>query len=68
MIRILVAGTSTVAICLGYIDFAANNRFYARRLGLCVEIDDTVHASVVGDGKAVHAQVFGFGNELRNAA
>ncbi len=68
MIWIPIAGTSTVAVCFSYIDFAANNRLYARGLGLCVEIDDTVHASMVRDRKAAHTQVFGFGNKVRNAA
>jgi len=57
-----------MAIGLGDIDFAANDWFYTCFLGSHIKIDDTIHGTVVSDSKAVHAQLFGPGNKLRDAA
>jgi 2,4-dienoyl-CoA reductase-like NADH-dependent reductase (Old Yellow Enzyme family)/thioredoxin reductase len=59
---------SAVAIGLGDIDFAADDWFYTCLLSSYIEIDDAIHGAVISDSEAVHAQFFGSGNKLRNAA
>ena len=68
MIGVLVGRLSTMAIGLGDIDFAANDWFYACFLSRHIKIDDAIHGAVVGDSQTVHAQLFGPGNKLRDAA
>ena len=57
-----------VAIGLGDVDFAANDWFDTCFLSRYIKINNTVHGSVVSDSKAVHAQLFGPGNKLADAA
>jgi len=57
-----------MAIGLGDINFAANDWFYPCFLGRHIKIDDAIHSAVISDSKAVHAQLFGPGNELGDAA
>ena len=57
-----------MAIGLSYINFTANNWLYTGFLSCHIKIDTTVHRTMVGDSKAVHAQFFSPGEELRNAA
>ncbi len=57
-----------MAICLSYIDFAADNGFYPCFFSCHVEIDSTIHCPMVSNGKAIHAQFLGFGNKLWNTA
>ncbi len=52
-----------MAIGLGDINFAANDWFYPCFLSRHIKIDDAIHGAVISDGKAVHAQLFGPGNE-----
>ena len=59
VVRALVIGVPTVAAALGDVHLAADDRLDLRGLRLLIEFDDAVHSSVVGDGKAVHAQCFG---------
>jgi hypothetical protein len=68
MILVFVGWLSVMAIGLGDIDFAANDWFYTCFLSRHIKIDDAIHSAVVSDSKAVHAQLFGPGNKLRNAA
>ena len=62
-----MAWFSATAIGLGDVDFAANDWSYASFPSGYIEINDAVHGPVVGDGKAVHAQLFGAGNKLRDS-
>lgn len=57
-----------MAVCLSHIDLAADNRFYSCFFSCQVEIDDTIHYTVVSNCKAIHAQFLGFGNKLWNTA
>jgi hypothetical protein len=59
---------STTAIGLCYVYFTANDWFYTCFPGRYIKIDDAIHCAVVSDSKAVHAQLFGPGNKLRDAA
>ncbi|MBA7710729.1 hypothetical protein ES703_119675 [subsurface metagenome] len=68
MMGFLICGTSTMAVRLSYIDFAADDRLYARLLSCHVEIDSTIHCTMVGNGEAIHAQFLCPGNKLGNAA
>ena len=51
---------SLIARCLiesapaGYIDFASNDRLDTGIICLLVEVDDTVHCAVIGDGNGDH--------------
>jgi len=68
MIGVFVSRLPAMAIGLGDIDFAANDWFYTCFPGRHIKIDDAIHGAVVSDSKAVHAQLFGPGNKLRDAA
>lgn len=68
MIGVFVSWLSAMAIGLGDIDFAANDWFYTCFPGRHIKIDDAIHGAVVSDSKAVHAQLFGPGNKLGDAA
>lgn len=59
---------SAMTIGLGDVDFAANDWLYTGFLSRDIKIDNAIHGAVVSDSKAVHAQLFGPGNKLRNAA
>jgi len=68
MIGALVGWFSAMAIGLGDIDFAANDWFYPCFLSCHIKINNSIHGAVVGDSKTVHAQLFGTGNKLGDAA
>ena len=68
MIGALVSGLPATAIGLGDIYFTANDWFYTCFLSCHIKIDDSIHGAVVSDSKAVHAQLFGSDNKLRDAA
>jgi hypothetical protein len=65
---IFMTGVSIVAIVFGDIDFTANDWLYPRFFSCQVEINNTIHSTMVGNGKAIHAQFLSPGNKLGNAA
>jgi len=64
---VFVSWLSAMAIGLGDVDFAANDWFYTCFLSRHIKINNAVHGAVVSDSKAVHAQLFGPGNKMRDA-
>ncbi len=68
MIWGFVSRLPATAIGLGDIDFAANDWFYACFFSRHIKINYAIHGAVISDGKAVHAQLFGSGNKLWDAA
>ena len=65
---IFVSWVSAMAIGLGDIDFAANDWFYPCFLSRHIKINNAIHGAMVGDSQAVHAQFFGAGNKMGDAA
>jgi len=59
---------SAMAIGLGDINFAANDWFDTCFLSRYIKVNNTVHGPVVSDSKAVHTQLFGPGDKLRDTA
>ena len=57
-----------MAVDLVDISFAANDWLYFRFLSRHIKIGEAIHRAVVSDSRAVHAQVLGHGNKLKDAA
>ena len=70
--QVVIAHAIDLAVFLarawGHVDLAADDGLRALLLGFLVEIDDAVHGAVVGDGDAVHAELFRRLDELLDAA
>ena len=70
--QVVIAHTIDLAVFLararGHVDLAADDGLHALLLGFLVEIDDAVHGAVIGDGDAVHAELFRRLDELLDAA
>ena len=68
VVVVFIAGVAAEVAARGDIDLAADDGLDAGLSGCLVELDDAVHHAVVGDGQAVHAQLFGPCHQLRDAA
>ncbi|MBA7656031.1 hypothetical protein ES703_63944 [subsurface metagenome] len=65
---IFIAGITAETAVRSDINLTTNDRLYAYLPGCQVELDGTIHNPVVGYRQAVHSQLFGSVNQLRNAA
>ncbi len=68
MIMVSVDYIAAEATSRRHVYLTADDGLYPRFSGGAVELDDAVHSAVVGYGQAVHTQLFGPCNQLRNAA
>ena len=63
-----VVGAALVAAVRGDVHLTADDGFDAMLIGNLIKVDCAVHAAVVGDGEAVHAEFFGAENEVFKTA
>jgi hypothetical protein len=68
VVVIFILGTTAEVAVLGYISLAADDGLYACFLGCQVELNSTIHYSVVGYRQAIHSHLSGSFNQLRDAA
>ena len=66
MTAFIVSGVAIGALSRSYVSLYTEDGFDAVLLGGLVEVDQTRHGAVVGDGDSFHATIFDIANQLVN--